>query len=133
MHTVRRFLVTILVPAMIVSIFAVGSAAANGSSGKVNLCHLASQKFVKISVSLNAKPAHLKHGDVEPDEYGDCFGDHEGAQKGDDQGDQEDNAGNHDDSREGARAKSSHGQGSWSSSGKDLSGNQRSNGRGEKD
>jgi len=87
MHTVRRFLVTILVPAVIVSIFAVGAAAANGSDGKVDLCHWANHKFVEISVSMSAKPAHLGHGDVEPDEYGDCAGGEQGDEERDDDDD----------------------------------------------
>ena len=82
MHTVRRFLVTIIVPALIVSIFAVGAAAAHGPDGKVTLCHWASHKFVKITVSLNAEPAHLGHGDVQPDQYGDCVGETQGNHEG---------------------------------------------------
>ena len=77
MHTLRRFLVATIVPALIVAVFAVGGAAAHGSSGKVELCHWANHKFVKISVSMNAKPAHLRHGDVAADEYGDCAADND--------------------------------------------------------
>ena len=84
MHTFRRFLVATLVPALIITIIAVGGVAANGSSGKVELCHWASHKFVEISVSMNAKPAHLGHGDVEADEYGECSGDDDGDRDGDD-------------------------------------------------
>jgi hypothetical protein len=126
MHTARRFLVTILVPALIVSIFAVGSATANGSSGKVNLCHWANQKFVKISVSMNAKPAHMQHGDVDPDEYGDCDGVHDG--------DHESSHGHHGGSgdRHASRDKSSHVRRSWAWSGKGSGGSNRSNGGGDK-
>ena len=81
MHTVRRFLVTIIVPALIVAIFAVGAASAHGPDGKVTLCHWASHKFVKITVSVNAEPAHFGHGDVEPDQYGDCSGETLGSQQ----------------------------------------------------
>jgi hypothetical protein len=38
----------------------------------VAICHWANHKFVKITVSMNAMPAHLRHGDVLTDEYGDC-------------------------------------------------------------
>lgn len=85
MHTVRRFLVTIIVPALIVAIFAVGAASAHGPDGKVTLCHWASHKFVKITVSVNAEPAHFAHGDVEPDQYGDCSGETLGSQQGSEQ------------------------------------------------
>lgn len=125
MRTARRFLVTVLVPALIVSIFAVGAASAHGSGGKVNVCHWANHKFVKISVSTNAQPAHLKHGDVEPDEYGDCTGG---------EGDEEGSHGGHDghdgDSKhcQGSRAKSSHGHGGGGWSGKGSGSGQRSGG-----
>jgi hypothetical protein len=72
MHNVRRFLVATLLPAIIVLIFAVSSVAAGGHAGKVSICHWANHKFVKITVSMNAMPAHLRHGDVLTDEYGDC-------------------------------------------------------------
>jgi hypothetical protein len=72
MHTLRRFFVSVAVPALIVLIFAVSSVAATGNAGKVEICHWANHKFVKINVSLNAVPAHLRHGDVVADEYGDC-------------------------------------------------------------
>jgi hypothetical protein len=72
MHNVRRFLVAIVVPAIIVMIFAVSSVAAGGKAGKVAICHWANHKFVEINVSMNAMPAHLRHGDVLTDEYGDC-------------------------------------------------------------
>lgn len=89
MHTVRRFLVTIIVPALIVAIFAVGAASAHGPDGKVTLCHWASHKFVKITVSVNAEPAHFAHGDVEPDQYGDCSGETLGSQQESEQDDQQ--------------------------------------------
>ncbi|MDP9468016.1 MAG: hypothetical protein M3P32_04660, partial [Chloroflexota bacterium] len=94
MRTVRRFLVATLIPALIIAIFAVGAVAAGGSSGKVELCHWTGKKFVEIRVSVNAKPAHLAHGDVEPDEYGDCAGD-DGDDDGDD-GDDDGDDGDHD-------------------------------------
>jgi hypothetical protein len=72
MHTVRRFVVAIVIPAVIVTIFAVSSVAAGGNAGKVAICHWANHKFVEVNVSMNAMPAHLRHGDVLTDEYGDC-------------------------------------------------------------
>ena len=129
MQTARRFLITILVPALIVSIFAVGSAAAQGSSGKVNLCHFADHKFVKISISMNAKPAHMSHGDVDPDEYGDCSDDHDGDHDGDHEGDQE---GNHD----GQDGDSSHWQGERHKSSQSQNGSggsEKSKGHGDSD
>lgn len=68
----RHLLVAIVVPALILAIFAVSAAFAVGPQGKSTVCHFASHKFVQISVSNNAVPAHLGHGDVLADEYGDC-------------------------------------------------------------
>lgn len=106
MSTARRFLVATLVPALIAAIFAVGGVAANGPSGKVELCHWASHRFVSITVSMNALPAHLGHGDVEPDEYGDCAGDQEGDEDEDgdvdaDEGSEADEESEADDADEG--------------------------------
>lgn len=142
MHTFKRFLVATLVPALIVSIFAVSAVAAHGSSGKVELCHWASSKFVKITVAMSAEPAHLGNGDVEPDEYGDCSGDHEGNHEGntgdndgDNDGDHEGNSGGTDGDPHhctGARAKSEHVGSGFASSGKSHGGSQGSNGKGDK-
>jgi hypothetical protein len=60
-----------ILPAVILLGF-VASAAAGGNAGKAEVCHFASHKYVEINVSVNALPAHLGHGDVLPDEYGDC-------------------------------------------------------------
>jgi hypothetical protein len=131
MQTARRFLVTVLVPALIVSIFAVGAASAHGSDGKVSICHWASHKFVKITVSVNAKPAHMRHGDVDPDEYGDCSGDH----NGDHEGNHEGNHDGHDGDSgkcQGSRQKSSHVVAAWSSSGKGGGGSQSSKSHSDK-
>lgn len=81
MHNVRRFFVAIVMPAIIVLIFAVSSVAAGGHAGKVTICHWASHKFVEITVSMNAMPAHLRHGDVLTDEYGECSVDQASAGK----------------------------------------------------
>lgn len=72
MHNLRRFFVATVIPAIIVTIFAVSSVAATGNAGKVALCHWANHKFVKVTVSMNAMPAHLRHGDAVTDEYGEC-------------------------------------------------------------
>jgi hypothetical protein len=40
---------------------------------KVNVCHRTGNgSFHEINISGNALPAHLAHGDVLPDQYGDC-------------------------------------------------------------
>jgi hypothetical protein len=40
---------------------------------KVDVCHQTGNGgFHEINISANALPAHLRHGDVMPDEYGDC-------------------------------------------------------------
>ncbi len=122
MHTIRRFLVATMVPALILSIFAVGGAAANGSSGKVELCHWASHKFVEISVSMSAKPAHLRHGDVEADEYGDCAADTDEDRDEDTDEDRDEDRDEDTESREGSEhAGGNHG----SSHGSDKGGNER--------
>jgi hypothetical protein len=72
-------MVATVIPAIIVTIFAVSSVAAGGNAGKVALCHWANHKFVKINVSMNAEPAHLRHGDVVTDEYGECSTDQSSA------------------------------------------------------
>jgi hypothetical protein len=74
MMRTRRFLASVIAPAMLLGVLAVSSVAAGGDAGKVSLCHWADHKFVKISVSMSAEPAHLRHGDVATDEYGDCGG-----------------------------------------------------------
>jgi hypothetical protein len=72
MPRLRRLLATALLPAMVFA--AAGTATVMGSSeGKQDLCHVTGNgSFHVISVSGNAVPAHLGHGDVLPDEYGDC-------------------------------------------------------------
>ncbi|MEX1156450.1 MAG: hypothetical protein WED12_04720 [Chloroflexota bacterium] len=70
MSNARRLLATLVLPAVILLGF-VASAAAGGNAGKVDVCHF-SNRYHMINVSVNALPAHLRHGDVLPDEYGDC-------------------------------------------------------------
>lgn len=73
MKHLRRLLVGLLIPTLILVAFAVSTVVAGGHNNKVALCHnTAGHGFVEISVSENALPAHLRHGDVTVDEYGDC-------------------------------------------------------------
>lgn len=39
---------------------------------KVEVCHQAAHKYVQISVARQALSAHMAHGDVLADEYGEC-------------------------------------------------------------
>jgi len=66
-----RALLALLLPVIVMIAFSASTLAA-GPQGKVDVCHWASHKFVQINVSANALPAHMGHGDVLPDEYGDC-------------------------------------------------------------
>ncbi len=72
MKSLRALIVTVFLPVLILVIFAVSAVVAVGPAGKTTLCHFASHKFVEITVSNNALPAHLAHGDVPADQYGDC-------------------------------------------------------------
>jgi hypothetical protein len=41
--------------------------------GKVEVCHRTGHGgYHQIEISANAMPAHMAHGDVLPDQYGDC-------------------------------------------------------------
>ncbi len=123
MQTVHRFLVAIVVPALIVMIFAVSSVAAHGSDGKVELCHFANHQFVKITVSVNAEPAHLRDGDVKEDEYGDCSSDQSDSDEdkgdSDDSGGSEANEGSQHEGQENAGVQGSHSHRSNGSNGQD--------------
>jgi hypothetical protein len=66
-----RALVALMAPVIVTIAFA-ASALGAGGAGKVDVCHWANHKYVEINVSVNALPAHLGHGDVLTDEYGDC-------------------------------------------------------------
>ena len=72
MVRVRRVLFGALVPAMV--LVAAGTASVQGHPlDKVDVCHRTGNgSFHEINISRNALPAHLRHGDVMPDEYGDC-------------------------------------------------------------
>jgi len=72
MVRVRRVLFGALVPAMV--LVAAGTASVQGRPlDKVDVCHRTGNgSFHEINISRNALAAHLGHGDVMPDEYGDC-------------------------------------------------------------
>jgi hypothetical protein len=72
MKHLRHLVVAVVVPALILGVFTVSAVFAGGPQGKSDVCHHAAHKYVEINVSNNAVPAHLAHGDVLPDEYGDC-------------------------------------------------------------
>jgi hypothetical protein len=70
--TLRRLFLTLVFPALLLVVLAT-SAIAGGNNDKVTLCHLTGNgSFHQITVSVHAMPAHLRHGDVLPDDYGDC-------------------------------------------------------------
>lgn len=72
MKQLRLAVVGIVVPALILVVFAVSAAMAGGPAGKTTVCHSAGHKFVEITINDHALGAHMRHGDVLPDEYGDC-------------------------------------------------------------
>jgi len=72
MHRPTRVLLALLLPVIVMIAFT-ASALGVGGGGKVDICHWANHKYVQISVSVNAMPAHLGHGDFLADEYGDCL------------------------------------------------------------
>jgi len=68
----RRMFISALIPAMVL-VAATTATAVGQPQGKVDVCHRTGNGgFHEINVSGNALPAHLRHGDVLPDEYGDC-------------------------------------------------------------
>ena len=70
-RTLRRFLVTFFFPGVMLVALATG-AIAGSNNQKVTLCHVTGNgSYHQITVSVNALPAHLRHGDVLPDDYGD--------------------------------------------------------------
>jgi len=72
MNTARRLVVVLVVPAVMLALFAVNIAAAGGPNGKTTICHSANGRYHQITISNSALPAHLRHGDVALDAYGDC-------------------------------------------------------------
>ena len=70
--TVRRLLLTLLFPALLIVVLATG-AIAGGNNEKMTVCHVTGNgSFHQITVSVNAVPAHMQHGDALVDDYGDC-------------------------------------------------------------
>ena len=70
--TLKRLFLTLLFPALLLVVLATG-AIAGGNNEKVTLCHRTGNgSFHQITVSVHAMPAHLRHGDIMPDDYGDC-------------------------------------------------------------
>ena len=73
MTRVRRLLFTALVPAMVLVAATTASAVGSPQGRQVDVCHRTGNgSFHEINISMNALDAHLRHGDVLPDEYGDC-------------------------------------------------------------
>ena len=72
MVSLRQIVFTALVPATLLVAATVG-AAQGEPTAKVAVCHQTGNgSFHEINISGNALPAHLRHGDVLTDEYGDC-------------------------------------------------------------
>lgn len=71
MRRLRALSVALVIPVLVLSVFLVSNVLA-APAGKVTLCHWANHKYVEITISQNAVPAHLAHGDVMPDQYGNC-------------------------------------------------------------
>ena len=71
MRRLRSLSVALVIPVLVFSVFFV-SAVLAAPADKVTVCHFANHKYVEITISRNALPAHLGHGDVMPDEYGNC-------------------------------------------------------------
>jgi len=69
---IRRLLISACIPAMV--LVAASTATAVGRpQEKVDVCHRTGNgTMIEINVSGNALPAHMRHGDVLTDEYGDC-------------------------------------------------------------
>ena len=71
-RNVPRLLLTLLFPALLIVVLATG-AMAGGGDHKMAVCHVTGNgSFHQISVDVHAVPAHLQHGDVLVDDYGEC-------------------------------------------------------------
>ena len=68
---VKKSILVLALPAALAIGLGASALAAPGQD-KVTICHFAAHKYVKITVAEPALPAHLAHGDLMPDEYGDC-------------------------------------------------------------
>jgi hypothetical protein len=72
MKHLRTVIAAVAVPAIILIVFAVSSVLAFPPQGKTTICHATGNGFHQITVSNSALPAHMRHGDVAVDEYGEC-------------------------------------------------------------
>ena len=73
MKSLRTVFASVAVPILILIVFAVSSVVAVPPQGKETLCHFTGNgDSHTITVASNAVPAHLRHGDVPVDEYGEC-------------------------------------------------------------
>lgn len=72
MSHLRHLLIIVVVPALILTVFAVSSTLARGPEGKSTVCHFTPNHYQEITVNDHALQAHMNHGDVLTDEYGDC-------------------------------------------------------------
>lgn len=63
MRRLRAVSVALVIPLLVFSLFLVSGVLA-APAGKVAVCHWANHKYVLITVSEHAVPAHLGHGDV---------------------------------------------------------------------
>jgi hypothetical protein len=68
----KKAALAIILPAALAIGFGASVFASPNPDSKTTICHFASHKYVKITVANPALPAHMAHGDVLPDEYGEC-------------------------------------------------------------
>jgi hypothetical protein len=68
----RRASLALVLPAALAIGLGASVFAAPNHDHKTTICHVAGSRYVKIMVANASLPAHLGHGDVMPDEYGDC-------------------------------------------------------------
>jgi hypothetical protein len=70
---VKKSVLILAVPAILAVGLGASSFAAPGGQEKVSICHNAGgKKYVSITVAMPALDAHMAHGDIMADEYGDC-------------------------------------------------------------
>ena len=73
MSNLKRMAVSGGLALVLVMALAATAAAGGRKDHKVALCHITgNDDYVEISVAMQAQSAHLAHGDVLADEYGDC-------------------------------------------------------------
>ena len=69
---VKKSILVLAVPAILAVGLGASSFAAPGGQDRVTICHQAGHRFISITVAEPALDAHMGHGDMMPDEYGDC-------------------------------------------------------------